>query len=247
MFNANPVATLVMHNDKSQQLSFVSGPTSGSLWSITLGSLAEIQSETLGDRVALVFPEQNIRRTYRELLSRSNAISKALLESGLRYGDCVGIFAGNCSEYLEVFLGASALGCPVVVLNSNYTPSELGSTIKYSSKSVVDATPEVLALTSPECKLLFISRYPGPNRDTTPHLQNLMQSHSNVQLVIFDDESYQQEYTAQVATFKDFYQRGHSSQMTEVELSKAKSRVRARDILNFQFTSGMSFACNMSL
>jgi len=118
----------------SWDMSYISGPTDKSLWTITLGALADIQAEVFGDRTALVFPWQNVRRTYRELYLRSNTIAKALLASGLQYGDCVGIFAGNCVSYLEVFLGASLIGCPVVVLNSNYTPAELECTVGFSGK-----------------------------------------------------------------------------------------------------------------
>jgi acyl-CoA synthetase (AMP-forming)/AMP-acid ligase II len=118
----------------SQSLSYSSGPTDKPIWTVTLGALAEIQAEIFGDRTALAFPWQNERRTYRELFLRGNTIAKALVESGMQYGDCVGIFAGNCVSYLEVFLGASFIGCPVVVLNSNYTPSELEFTVGYSGE-----------------------------------------------------------------------------------------------------------------
>jgi acyl-CoA synthetase (AMP-forming)/AMP-acid ligase II len=126
--------SLASNNTVSQDLSYVSGPTNKPLSTVTLGALAEIQADVFGDRTALVFPWQNERRTYRELFLRSNTIAKSLLESGLQHGDCVGIFAGNCVSYLEVFLGASFIGCPVVVLNSNYTPSELEFTVGYSGK-----------------------------------------------------------------------------------------------------------------
>ena len=126
--------SLTRNNEMPQNLSYISGPTDNHLWTVTLGALAEIQAEIHGDRTALVFPWQNERRTYRELFQRSKTIAKSLLESGLQYGDCVGIFAGNCVSYLEVFLGASFIGCPVVVLNSNYTPSELEFTVGYSGK-----------------------------------------------------------------------------------------------------------------
>jgi acyl-CoA synthetase (AMP-forming)/AMP-acid ligase II len=127
-------------------MSLVSGPTSKPLRTITLGALAETQSEIYNDRTALIVPWQNKRFTFRELFSRANTICKALIELGLQYGDCVGIFAGNCSEYLEVFLGAAFIGCPVVVLNSNYTPSELESTVRFSGRSKVPHLHTILTL-----------------------------------------------------------------------------------------------------
>ena len=126
---------MALNVSPSKTASLVYGPTAEPLWNITLSALIEKQAARYGDRTALVFPRQNIRRTYRDLLDRSRMVSKALIEQGLESGDCVGIFAGNCCEYVEVFLGAGAIGCPVVVLNAGYTPTELRDAITYSGKS----------------------------------------------------------------------------------------------------------------
>lgn len=112
--------------------SLVHGPTIEPLWTGTLGSLIETQARLHGDRIAVSFPWQNVRRTYHELLLRSKLIAKALLRAQLRHGDAVGIIAGNCYEYIEVFLGASRIGCPVVVLNTTYTPHELSKAVDFS-------------------------------------------------------------------------------------------------------------------
>ena len=156
--------TLASNNTASQKLSYTSGPTDKTLWTITLGALAEVQAEIFGDRTALVFPWQNERRTYRELFLRSNTIAKSLLESGLQHGDCVGIFAGNCVSYLEVFLGASFIGCPVVVLNINYTPAELDFAVKYSGEQKSETAWLLMLLTS-------FTRMQAPLHRTIPWAQ----------------------------------------------------------------------------
>lgn len=119
------------------ELSVLNGSTDQPLWTITLGSLIDVQSRAHGDRTALVVPWQSVRRSYNDLAARSKLIAKALLQSGLRYGDCIGIMAGNCSEYIEVFLGAARIGVTSVVLNSNYTPTELHYAISFSGQSSV--------------------------------------------------------------------------------------------------------------
>lgn len=125
---------MALNVSSSKTVSLVYGPTTEPLWNTTLGALIEKQAVTYGERTAVVFPQQNIRRTYRDLLARSRLVSKALIEQGLKPGDCVGVFAGNRCEYVEVFLGAGAIGCPVVVLNAGYTPTELRDAIAYSGK-----------------------------------------------------------------------------------------------------------------
>lgn len=121
---------------KKKQLSLVSGSTNSSLWDETLGQVIERQATKYGDRRAVVFPWQRISWSYEELRDRSKIVATSMLQAGLRKGDCVGILAGNCSQYIEVFLGATRVGCCVAVLNTTYTPVELISALKASSKSL---------------------------------------------------------------------------------------------------------------
>lgn len=92
------------------------------------------QAVQYGDRPAVIIPWQSARLSYRQLAARSWVVAEALFKLGLRHGDCVGIMAGNRFEYLETLLGASRLGCPVVVLNTTYTPYELQNALQKSSK-----------------------------------------------------------------------------------------------------------------
>lgn len=113
-------------------LAIVHGPKSPPLWHETLGSFIDKQATRFEDRSAAVFPWQSVRLSYRQLAERSRVLARAMLAMGLRHGECVGIMAGNCYEYIEVFLGGSRIGCPVVVLNNTYTPEELRNAVQRS-------------------------------------------------------------------------------------------------------------------
>jgi acyl-CoA synthetase (AMP-forming)/AMP-acid ligase II len=102
----------------------------------TMKTLIDDQAERYGDRTAVVFPWQSIRLSYRQLADRSKVLAKAMIEMGLGHGDCIGIMAGNCYQYIEVFLGGARIGCPVVVLNNTYTPSELANAVRRSCKFI---------------------------------------------------------------------------------------------------------------
>lgn len=113
----------------------VYGPQIPHLCTKTLGALIDDQATQFGNHTAVIVPWQSTRLSYRELAERSRILSKALLATGsLRQGDCVGIMAGNCYQYVEVFLGAARIGCPVVVLNNTYTPRELRNAVSISCK-----------------------------------------------------------------------------------------------------------------
>lgn len=112
--------------------SLVHGPQQPALWNTSLGRLIDHQGARFSDRPAVIVPWQNARFSYRQLCEQSKVVATALLRMGLRHGDCIGVMGGNRHEYVEVFLGAARIGCPVVVLNNTYTPKELGNAVGQS-------------------------------------------------------------------------------------------------------------------
>lgn len=114
----------------SLPLSLVHGPRSPPLWNKTLADLIHEQESKYADREAVVVPWQSTRLTYSRLGQRSALLAKALLGGGFKRGDCVGIMAGNCYQYIEVFLGAARIGCPVAVFNNTFSPRELKAMVE---------------------------------------------------------------------------------------------------------------------
>ncbi|QLI67972.1 Acyl-CoA ligase sidI [Metarhizium brunneum] len=203
-------------------LSIVAGATDNPLWTMTLGELIETQAKCYGGRTAVVFPWQNISRTYHSLSLRSKLIAKALLAAGLQHGDCVAITAGNCYQYIEVFFGAARIGCPVVVLNSTYTPTELQRAVSFS-----------------ECKIIFAAQFSGPKGDLSEHLEHLDKHGSDdAQLVLFDSSFRSRDNRLSVTTYDDFVGKAESSHVSDSLLVEKESLVKAGDVLNIQFTSG---------
>jgi acyl-CoA synthetase (AMP-forming)/AMP-acid ligase II len=107
------------------KLALVQGRTDAPLWIKRLSDVVDEQAQRYGSKTAAVFPWQSRTLSYRQLAEGSKRVARGLLKMGLRHGDAVGILAGNCYQYLEVFLGGARIGCPVVVLNNTYTPAEL--------------------------------------------------------------------------------------------------------------------------
>jgi acyl-CoA synthetase (AMP-forming)/AMP-acid ligase II len=62
---------------------------------------------------------------YAQVWERSVRIANALLARGLRTGDRVVLFAQNCPEYLESYLGLQLAGLVAVPANYRLTPPEL--------------------------------------------------------------------------------------------------------------------------
>ncbi|KAK0647595.1 putative acyl-CoA synthetase YngI [Lasiodiplodia hormozganensis] len=128
----------------ANELSLVHGRTDEPLWEKTLADLVNEQEEKFGGKTAVRVPWQNVELTYSDLAKRSLAVARGLLAHGLMPGDYVGIFAGNRYEYIEAFLGATCIGCPVVVLNNTYTPQELARSLM---QTCTTGTPKAAMLT----------------------------------------------------------------------------------------------------
>lgn len=103
----------------------VCGAADPPLWNGTLGRLVEEQGQVYKDKAFAYFPWQSVQCTFSQLASRSRLVANALLCQGLRHGDRVGILAGNCYEFLEIFIGAARIGCPLVLLQPGFSPKEL--------------------------------------------------------------------------------------------------------------------------
>ncbi|KXH54738.1 4-coumarate-CoA ligase [Colletotrichum salicis] len=204
-------------------LSLIHGPTSPPLIIKPLGSLIEEQSKKHGDRPAVIVPWQSTRLTYRELADRSKVIAKAILEVGLHHGDRVGIIAGNCYQYIELFLGASRIGCPYVVFNNTYSPDELKN-----------------ALLTSGCKLLLMSPQIGA-KSLSPHLETLLsldKGQSPLKQIVYLQKFEQAPQGSMLESYNSFFNRGQSIFMNDSVLRRAARKVRPSDILNLQFTSG---------
>jgi len=109
-------------------MSFVTGNTSEPLRNDTLGSLLKEQAKRNGDKTALV-SWTGASYSYKNFYERCIHVAQALLGSGVRPGDHVGIFAENCEVYVELFFACALISTVSVVLNSNYTSSELASAL----------------------------------------------------------------------------------------------------------------------
>lgn len=121
-----------MDSPSSEALSIVKGSTEQPVWDITLSQLLKQQAELGPHRQCVVFLAHKYRATYQQLYQTTLTVAKGLISAGVRSGDNIGILAGNCPQYIELFFAASHVGAALVVLNTMYTPGELKSAAKHS-------------------------------------------------------------------------------------------------------------------
>jgi long-chain acyl-CoA synthetase len=104
--------------------SIVHGVKNQPLSNHTLSSLLKAQADDCGDQDAII-SWTGLRYTYKDLYQRSLQVAEALYVLGVREGDHVAIFAENCEVYVVLIFANALLSAVTVVMNSNYTPTEL--------------------------------------------------------------------------------------------------------------------------
>ncbi|KAJ0371548.1 hypothetical protein COL26b_009639 [Colletotrichum chrysophilum] len=228
--SATAVSSSSPNRPLQQTPSLVFGPKNPPLLEKTLGSVIQDQAKAYGDRTAVVVPWQSTRLTYKDLADRSKITAKGLLELGLKRGDCVGIMAGNCYQYIELFLGAARIGCPFVVLHNTYSPDELSSAVLHS-----------------DCKAVFMASQIGSN-SLLSHIQALsaLPKGSKLEHIVCLDTARFPGQGSMCQTYSTFLNGGHSIFMNDSALRRAERKVRRTDTLNLQFTSA-AFSCGSSI
>ena len=235
------VSTSVTESD-----SIVSGSRDVPLLSLTLGELLKKQAELYGSREAVVFPQQRVRFTYQQLSERSKTVANSLLAAGLSHGDKVGIMAGNCYQYVVMFLAGGRIGCPVVVLNDTYSPQELLNAVSASREYQTSAVRCSYLHSFADCKVLMIADAVGP-RSLSDHLSLLRAKKTDLREIVTLGPAIDNQYgslTPNVVSYGTFVSQGAAIAPGDDKLQSVEARVSADDVANVQFTSGQCCKSN---
>lgn len=121
-------------SDNISSLSFLHGPSEPALKSYSIGQLLNQQAAHFPTKEAVIFPTEGTRYTYQELNLRVQTVSRALIAHGVKAGDRIGVFCGNCVGYVEVFLAATRIGAITVLLNNAYSTTECLNVLRTTGK-----------------------------------------------------------------------------------------------------------------
>jgi fatty-acyl-CoA synthase len=103
----------------------------------TIGNFFEKQVEKNPDRDFIVYPDRNLRFTYREFDERVNMFAKGLLSLGIGKGDHVGIWARNVPDWLTFMFATAKIGVVLVTVNTAYKAHELEYVLKQSDMKAI--------------------------------------------------------------------------------------------------------------
>ena len=115
-----------------------------------IGQLLTRRARREPDVEAIFEPACDRRLTFTQLNDRSNQVANALVGSGVKTGDRVGLLLMNGTEFVETFFGVAKIGAVNVPLNWRLVPDELefilgdaGATVLMYGEEFADAVTEL--------------------------------------------------------------------------------------------------------
>ena len=103
----------------------------------TVGGLIEEMARRFPDNDCLVYPDRDLRYSYREFDARCDRIAKGLLKLGVKKGDHLAIWATNVPEWVVLQFATAKIGAVLVTVNTSYKSAELEYVLKQSDATTL--------------------------------------------------------------------------------------------------------------
>lgn len=104
---------------------------------LTVGDFFDRIALGMGEREALVFPDQGARWRYRDTHARVGQVAKGLMGLGVANGDHVAVFATNRIEWVVLQLAVAKVGAVLVPIDPASSPAELAHVLAHSDASML--------------------------------------------------------------------------------------------------------------
>ncbi len=146
---------------------------------LTIGAYLKQQVAVDPDHEFVVYPDRDLRWTYRDFDERTDALAKGLLSIGMKPGDHLGVWARNIPDWLTFMYATAKAGIVMVTVNPIYKSHEIDYVLKQSDMKalcIIDAYRDVdylqiirdLVPESLECQRGFL------RSEEYPFLENLI-------------------------------------------------------------------------
>lgn len=113
---------------------------------LTIGAYLKQQVAIDPDHEFVVYPDRDLRWTYKDFDERTDALAKGLLAIGMKPGDHLGVWARNIPDWLTFMYASAKIGVVMVTVNPVYKSHELDYVLKQSDMKalcVIDAYRDV--------------------------------------------------------------------------------------------------------
>jgi len=194
---------------------------------LALGQYFEQQVAAHADNDFIVYPDRDLRWTYRQFDERVDQLAKGLLAIGIGKGDHVGVWARNIPDWLTLCFACAKMGAVLVTVNPVYKAHELAYVLTQSDMkalAIIDSFRDVdyvriIRDLIPETQTQERGRLDSPE---FPRLKNL---------IYLGPEKHRGFYSMpELLVLGD--------NMPDEPLRALTASLHADDVINMQYTSG---------
>lgn len=193
----------------------------------TLGDILEKWAFETPDKEFIVYPDRDLRFTFKQFNDRVDALAKGLLFIGVKPGDKVGIWAKNVPDWTTIMFATAKIGAILVTINTNYKLTELEYLLKNADIKtlfLVDGYRD-----SDYVKMMFEL---VPELKIQPRGEIKSKNFPELKNVVFIG---QQKHRGMFST-PELILLGHH--VDDFELESIKESLDCHDVINMQYTSG---------
>jgi len=104
---------------------------------ITVGELLDLTTANYPDNDVLVYPDRDLRYSYKEFRTICNKLAKGLLKLGVKKGDHIAIWGTNVPEWAITQFGSARIGAVLVTVSTSYKSFELEYLLKQSDTTTL--------------------------------------------------------------------------------------------------------------
>jgi fatty-acyl-CoA synthase len=191
-------------------LSYSHGASATSLLGETIGANLRRIAAAHPDAEALVDVPTGSRWTYSQLDKNTDTLARGLIAAGLATGDRVGIWAPNCSEWVQLQFATAKAGIILVNINPAYRSHELAFVLRQSGVRVLVSAERFKT-----------SDYRGMVQEVSPDLPDLRE------VIYLGSAAWDALFTA-----------GQAGAGPDDELPAREASLAFDDPINIQYTSG---------
>ncbi len=208
--------------------SHVKGDTSVPLLESTIPELVSETVRVHADRIAVVFCDQDIRKTWLDLSKDIDRLAAGFMALGLKNGDRLGIWSPNRYEWLLTQFATARTGLILVTINPAYKVAELRHVLKTSGC-------KALMLAQQFKSSDYVGMYQQIQAGTT-ETGTLESSLPDLQHAILIQNQLQNEIPSGMISFEELM--NLSGPAHESRLDFISAQLNPDEAINIQFTSG---------
>ncbi|WP_414469504.1 AMP-binding protein [Methanobacterium sp. ACI-7] len=193
----------------------------------TLGEFFEKMVEKDPDREFIVYPDRDLRFTYKQFNERVDMLAKGFLSIGITKGDHVGIWALNVPDWLTFLFATAKIGAVLVTVNTAYRSHEVAYVLEQSDMKAIGITEGFRDVNYLDIMYELVPELKTSNRGNLksskfPHLKSV---------IYVGQEKHRGMYNTNELMLL-------GKHTDDSEFLKIKEILDSDDVINMQYTSG---------